>query len=454
VRPGPVASGPFASASLRVTLLVAGGIIALSLGAMALQYRITERALTARQDELLAAELAGFAQFYEQRRIPGLREAIEDRASVTPPERGLYLLQDRGGTRLAGNIADWPEGAEPRGTLFAPAPAVTFTRDGATYQGVARDLPGGFPFLAAPATAPVAETLATLRASIGRVALALVALGLVAGWLTARAVLGRIGRLNALAGRVAGGDLSARLPGPRSRDEFGALESHVHDMLDRIETLDRARHRLSDTVAHELRTPLNRIRQRLDRIEGPEGEVDAIRHDLTGTIRIFDALLDISAAEAASGQRPGLMPVDLSAIAAEVFDLYEALAQDKGLEIEARIAPGAMVLGERNLLAQLLSNLLDNAIKFTPPGDRVTLTLDTGPRHRLEVADSGPGMPEAIRATAFDPFTRAERDREVRGHGLGLALVQAIATRHGARIALPPADRGFRIEIAFPALTD
>ncbi|WP_336043490.1 HAMP domain-containing sensor histidine kinase, partial [Pseudooceanicola nanhaiensis] len=184
---------------------------------------------------------------------------------------------------------------------------------------------------------------------------------------------------------------------------------HVNQMLDRIEALNRATHRLSDAIAHELRTPLNRIRQRLDRLEGQDEDVAAIREDMAGTVRIFDSLLDISSAEAASGQRPGLVPVDLSAIAAEVYELYEPLAEDRGLIPEARIEPGAWVLGERNLIAQLVSNLLDNAIKFTGPGDGVTLSVTAGERHMLTVADTGPGVPDDIRATVFDRFTRGER---------------------------------------------
>ncbi|MWB77691.1 HAMP domain-containing protein [Pseudooceanicola sp. 216_PA32_1] len=442
------------SAALRVTLGVAAGIILLSVGAMAVQYRITASALEDRQGELMAAELAGFAQFYEQRRIPGLREAIEARATVTGPDEALYLLQDRNGQRLAGNIASWPEGVVPSGSLFAAAPMVEVPGPAGAYRGVARELPGGFPLLAARAMTPVTETLRELRGTILRVAAGLSALALLAGWLVARAVVGRIGRLNALADRVAGGELSARLPGPRTRDEFGALETHFHAMLDRIEALNRATHRLSDTIAHELRTPLNRIRQRLGRIEGQADEIAALQAEIAGTVRIFDSLLDISSAEAASGQRPGLVPVDFSTLAAEVFDLYAPLAEDRGLQAAARIAPDCWVLGERNLLAQLVSNLLDNAIKFTAPGDRVELTLaPEADRHLLVVSDTGPGLPEELRGEAFDRFTRADRDRDRQGHGLGLALVQAIAARHGARPTLPPVRRGFRIEIAWPKLS-
>src|SRR5690606_16199814 len=135
-------------------------------------------------------------------------------------------------------------------------------------------------------------------------------------------------------------------------------------------------------------------------------------------------------AEAQSGASPGLVPVDLSAVAAEVWELYEPAGEDKGLAMSAAIPPDLWILGDRNLVAQAVANLLDNAIKFTPAGQSVTLTLTAGERHLLTVADTGPGMPDEVREAAFQRFVRAERDRATQGHGLGLPLVQAIATRH------------------------
>ncbi|WP_375186461.1 ATP-binding protein [Pseudooceanicola sp.] len=444
-----------ARASVTMTLAVAAVIILAALGAMALQYRVTAASLATRQAELLAADLASFETIYDQRRIPALREAVEFRASATPEGSAIYLLQDRARTTLAGNTDGWPEGITASGEGFAPAPQQSYVIDGVAYRGVARILPGGFPFLAARAETPALTTLADLRALIWQVALGLVALSLIAGWLVSSATLGRIARINALADRVAAGDLSARLPGPRSRDEFGALEAHVHQMLDRIETLDRARTRLADMIAHELRTPLNRIRQRLGGLTGDDEALERIDADMASTIRIFDSLLDISSAEAAHGQRPGLVPIDLSTLAEEVAELYAPLAEDSGMTLTTGIAPGAQILGERNLVAQALTNLIDNAIKYCDAGDDIRLDLTgAGDRWRMSIADTGPGVPDDLRERAFDLFTRAERDVGKSGHGLGLALVKAIALRHGARIDLLATEKGFRIEILWPKLPD
>lgn len=440
-----------ARATLRLAALMALAVTLLSLGAMALQYRLVEARLMAAQRAALAADLAGFGALYDQRRIIALRQAIDYRATAATGEEMLVLL-DRQGAVLAGTRAAWPEGVVTEGEGFAVEPAGIILDGGSRWLAVARDLPGGFPLLVARSLRPVDETLAAMRRGMLGLFAALLLAGGGVGWLAARLVMARIGRLNDLADRVAEGALDARLPGARSADEFGLLETHVHAMLDRIQNLNRATHRLSDTIAHELRTPLNRMLQKLSRIEGQEEVTAGLKAEMRQAIRMFDSLLDISRAEADAGTGGGLVPVDLSAVVAEVWDLYEPLAEDKGLATGARIAPGLRVLGDRNLIAQLLANLLDNAVKYCAAGDRLELDLaEAGDRHVLRVADSGPGLPEEMRAEAFDRFTRAERDRGTPGHGLGLALVRAIAARHGARLVLPEGP-GFTLEIHWPRL--
>jgi signal transduction histidine kinase len=136
-----------------------------------------------------------------------------------------------------------------------------------------------------------------------------------------------------------------------------------------------------------------------------------------------------------------------------VWELYEPLAEDRGLDAQALVERDLHVLGDRNLIAQLLSNLLDNAIKYCAAGDLLTLKLSQdGDRHVMWVSDTGPGLPDDIRGEAFERFVRAERDRGIKGHGLGLALVRAIAARHGARLVMPERPHGFTLEIHWPRL--
>lgn len=443
---------PKARATWRLAAAMAAAVAVLAMLAMGLQYRLVANRLMEAQRALLTADLDGFATLYDQRRIIALRQAIALRADSGADE--MLLLMDRQGGVLAGTLDGWPEGLTPGGAGFTVDPAQEVARDGSRWLVVARELPGGFPLLVGRSLQPLDDTLAALRGGmLGLLAGVLVAAG-ATGWLAAAWVMGRIGRVNALADRVASGNLSARLPGARSPDEFGLLETHVHAMLDRIEALNRATHHLSDTIAHELRTPLNRMLQRLGRIEGNDAAVKALKAEMRDTVRMFDALLDISRAEADRGHGGGLVPVDLSAVVAEVWELYEALAEEKGLVCSASIQPGLRVLGDRSLIAQALANLLDNAIKYCGPGDALSLALDSqGGRHVLRVADGGPGLPPDLREGAFDRFVRADRDRArgIKGHGLGLTLVRAIAARHGAKLELPDVPRGLTVELHWPA---
>lgn len=439
-------------ATLRLAAAVAVAVTLLSVGGMALQYRLVAARLQAGAEALLAADLAGLAALYDQRRIIALRQAIELRAAAAAGDE-ILVLQDRAGRLLAGTQAAWPAGLPPAGQGFAAAPAQVFAQGGQRWLGVARVLPGGFPLLVARSLVPLDATLAALRRGIAVLAAAMLAAGAATGWIMARGVMGRIDRLNALADRVAAGDLTARLPAPRRDDEFAQLQAHVHAMLDRIEALNRATHRLSDTIAHELRTPLNRLAQKLARIQGQDDAVADLQAEMRGLVRVFDALLDIARAEAEAGQGGGLVPVDLSALAVELADLYAAAAEEAGLSFRAGIAPGLRVVGDATLIGQAVSNLLDNAVKYARPGDAVALTLARGAGERvaLRVQDSGPGLPEGLRETVFDRFTRGPATG-VPGHGLGLALVRAIALRHGARLSLPPVDQGFAVEIEWPSL--
>ena len=434
-----------ARATFRLAAVVALAVTVLSLAGMALQYRLVESRLMTAARALLAADLDGLSALYDQRRIIALRQAIEYRAAAGGEGGGeMLVLRDRQGRRLAGTRPDWPAGLPTLGEGFSTDAAQIFAEGQTRWLGVARSLSGGFPLLVARSLAPMDTTLATLRRAILAITLGMLAAGAGVGWWAARGVMGRIGRVNALADRVAAGDLAARLPGPATPDEFGLLETHVHAMLDRIEALNRATHRLSDSIAHELRTPLTRLSQKL--AQRPDAQ--DLRADLQDAVRVFDALLDISRAEADEGHGGGLVPVDLAALAAEVADLYTPAAEDKGLILTATLAPGVTVLGDRTLIGQALANLIDNAVKYCAPGDTIALTLT--PAAVLSVADTGPGLPPDIRAEAFERFVRGAPQAAVKGHGLGLTLVRAIATRHGAKLVVPDTARGFAVELHWP----
>ena len=172
---------------------------------------------------------------------------------------------------------------------------------------------------------------------------------------------------------------------------------------------------------------------------------------------MFDSLIDISRAEADQRSCGGILPVDLSSVTVEVWDLYEPLAEDKRLRCTLQTTPDLYILSDRNLIAQMLANLIDNAIKYCAAGDTLTLTLtltQTSDHHRLTLSDTGPGLPHEMRDAAFERFTCASRDKDrgIRDHCLGLALVRAIAARHGTMLTLPAVDKGLTVELPWPKL--
>lgn len=438
------------STSLRQTALIAATILSVTLLGFGAQYVLIKRDLENRQNALVEAELQGFAALYDQRRIVAVRQAIEYRLLRGESQNVVLSLRDRNGTVLAGNIDSIPP-VFSRPSEGSATQLMSFEAAGIPYLGGVQTLPGGFTLLVARSTGELSSTLAGLRRIIAFVVFGVLGASLIMGHLTSRWMMRRIARFNALATRVAAGDLSARLPDPKQDDEFALLQQHIHMMLDRIEALNRATHQLSDTIAHELRTPLARIQARLTRTAPDLPQAEALIEEIRETIRIFDSLLQIARAEAGGSQSLDLVPLNLSVLAADVAELYEAVAEDRGLTFRADIAPDAHILGDRNLVAQLMSNLLDNAVKFSPAGSEVMLTLRReADRHALTISDTGPGLPAGFEASIFDRFSRADRDATTPGHGLGMALVRAIAIRHGAKLRLPQVEKGFSIQIAWP----
>jgi signal transduction histidine kinase len=270
-------------------------------------------------------------------------------------------------------------------------------------------------------------------------------------------MLSRVETVNRTSKQIIHGDLSRRVPLDGSGDEFDQLAANLNDMLDRIERLIAGMRDVTDNIAHDLRSPLSRLRARLevtllerrdaahyeDVLRDTVGEADR----LLGT---FNALLKIAEAEA--GSREMKERVDLAEIARSVAELYEPVAEEKGLSLTVTAPSPVAVLGDRHLLSQAISNLLDNAVKYTAAGG-VALTLwQSGDKGRIEVADSGPGIPADRRETVFDRFVRLESSRSTPGNGLGLSLVRAVARMHGGEVWLEDNNPGLKAVLSLPVI--
>jgi signal transduction histidine kinase len=447
------------SAFLRLTIGLGLAFFIATTAILVVVYFLVSEHLETRMRTLVAADLTGLADLYAQRRLPALREAIAARVERDEVSDAAYLLLDKAGAPLAGNLPAWPSDLAPDGawTRFKATPKGSGTEE---FTGAAATLPGGFQLAVGHSTAENVSILSRLLAILGAAAVLTLLIGGAGAALLSRWLVRRIVAVNKVAAEVRDGDLGARVPGADRPDEFGELAANFNAMLERIGRLVSGMREVSDRIAHELRTPLTRLRGQVTRLEAaptgsPEAShaLDSMKEEIGTTVAIFDALLDIATTEAEAGDTSNLKTVDLADTVANVIDLYDAVAEDRGIAIETGIAGPAVMLGDRGLLIRMLANVVDNAIKFSAEGGRVRIALTSeGPNHLLSVSDSGPGLSDDIRDRAFDRFARGAATATVPGHGLGLSVVRAIALRHGIKVSLEDAAPGLRVVFLAPAL--
>lgn len=311
----------------------------------------------------------------------------------------------------------------------------------------------------------VADDLSRVRAVRGTIdraflsALGVAAvLGLCTGGLLSGTLLRRLDRVTRAAENVAAGDLASRIPLSGSRDEFDRLATTLNRMLDRIVALLINLRQVSTDIAHDLRTPMSRLRQDLESVHRREATAAEYRHavaraisDIDGILDIFAALLRIAQVESGSG-RSGFRTLDLSALAAEVAEAFKVVAEDEGRTLVTDIAAGVVMEGDRELLVQLLVNLVENALQHTPAASRIGIGVSSsnGETATVWVEDEGLGIPHAERSKVFRRFYRLDGSRSGEGHGLGLSLVAAVAELHGARVSLSDNAPGLRAELELP----
>lgn len=286
----------------------------------------------------------------------------------------------------------------------------------------------------------------------------LVSLGLGAA-LAARA-RARVERIERALGRLSEGALDTRIPAePGRADDLARIGAGINRMAEAQEAATGALRQVSADIAHDLKTPLQRMTVLLNDLGDalPAGSREAglaarALAEAEGAAAVFEGLLRIAQIEGGGARLP-FAPVDLNALAAAMAELYGPDAEEAGRELALDLAPGELpVPGERSLIGQALANLIENALRHTPEGTAIRLaTLREDGRAVIEVADRGPGIPEAERDKVLRRLYRLERSRTTPGHGLGLALVAATARLHGADLALSDNAPGLKVRLVFPA---
>jgi signal transduction histidine kinase len=446
---------------------------------------LSARMLTAQTQDTINDEVLGLARAYQRGGLPTLVRVVEQRSRQ--PGANLYLIADTNGQILTGNVQGLEPGVlETEGWTTRPFSYRRFgegeldrQRSGASDQGneqaegekghnaiaLVLRLPNQMIMLVGRDLGEPERFRAVIRRAL-MLALGMMGLGGILIWFfVGRAALKRIDSVSEASRRIMGGDLAGRLPVTGAGDEFDRLSENLNTMLARIAALNEGLKQVSDNIAHDLKTPLTRLRNRAEATLSGKHKVADYRQALEGTIaesdhliKTFNAILMISRLEAGYSAE-STVKVDLAATVSDVVELYEPVAEEAGVAIETAVSESFVVDGNRELIGQALSNIVDNAIKYSldstdKPVVRVTLEHKDG-QVRLTVADNGQGIPDDTdRARVTERFVRLEKSRSQPGSGLGLSLAKAIMKFHNGHLDLVPGNPGLSVVMRFPERAD
>ena len=457
----------FRTTTFRLSLTYVALFGAAAVVAIIYIYWNTTVLLTRQLHQTIDAELKGLAEQYKAGGQDQLVRIVAERSEI--PGNSLYLVADAEGRRIAGNLSAvspelWNSVGPVEFVYSRPAPGGTEAR--LAFANVFR-LPGGYRLIVGRDIEERRELARVVRSATlwGLGVMALFGLG--GGYLVSRNLLARIDAVAATARTIMEGDLTGRLPVNGSGDELDRLSESLNLMLARIEQLMAGMREVSDNIAHDLKTPLSRLRNRVEAaLREPYGEpayreaLERTIEEADGLIKTFNALLSIARLEAGAGGE-NRETLDVSALIHELAELYEPVAEERGLVLRAAAAKPILIRADRQLLGQAIANLIDNAIKYGAPAaeqgsdaakPEISVEAETkGTMAEIVVTDRGPGVPVAERERVLERFVRLEASRSEPGSGLGLSLVSAVARLHGGRLQLEDNQPGLRAVLSLPA---
>ena len=426
--------------TIRWTLAVAGAFVLCTLLLFGFVYWQTAAYMTSTFDNLIVGELGIIAADTPERRL----EQIQQRLRNDPRRIRIAALFSADGHRIAGNLERLPSGL----TSDVPANATVVRvdargRDVENVRLATELLPSGETLVIGRNVDDIAEIATIVRRALMLGLLPAFALAVCIGLVLSSRAQNRLSEVNRRIKRIVAGDLRERLPTRGGDDPFDQFAVSVNRMLGEIDTLIQEIAGIGDNIAHDLRTPLTRVRVHLERgrehaktLEELRAAADQAIAGLDQSFTIITALLRIAEIEH-SRRLDGFSEVRLAPLVSEVGDLYEPIAEDKGVTLRVEAADEITVHGDRDLLFEAVANLVDNAVKFTPGGGRVALALlHRGGDSIIRVSDTGPGIPASEREAVTKRFYRSDKSRRSEGLGLGLSLVAAIVKLHGFRFVI------------------
>jgi signal transduction histidine kinase len=441
--------------TFRWTLAIAGAFVLGALVLFGFVYWQTAAYMTSSYDRLLTSEVSSIAPDAPTHQV----ERVVNRLRDDPRRVRIAGLFAADGHRLVGNLESLPAGLTP--DVPTEATIVRVDDQGRETQKVrlvVHPLPSGDVLAIGRFNGEIDEIAEIVLRALALGLLPAFGLSVVIGVMLSLRALQRLSDVNRRVQRIVAGDLRERLPTRGSDDPFDQLAASVNRMLGEIETLINEIAGIGNNIAHDLRTPLTRVRVRLERGRDHAKTVGELRtvadQAITGldqALAIVTALLRITEIEH-SRRLESFSEVALAPLLREVSDLYEPIAEDKHVALQVEAKEGAAVHGDRDLLFEAVANLVDNAVKFTPAGGRVELSLlRRAGETVIRVSDTGPGIPEDERGVVTKRFYRSDKSRGTEGLGLGLSLVAAIVNLHGFRLTIGGCP-GATAEIACPPI--
>ncbi len=446
------------SSTLRFALLCIGLFSALVFALFGYVYWSTVSFLRAWSDRTIVAEYAVVRRVYDREGPDAAIAALKRRAADPGSDREAFLLTDALSNPIAGNLNAWPE------LIGGEAGFGDFTTSAKNGRGPPlriraryETLPNGDRLLVGGEVDDLRQFVRTIQTGFAGAIILMFALAAAASIAVSRRTVGRIEAINATTREIMRSGLSSRIAIYGTKDEWDHLAENLNSMLDRIEELMQGIRLVSDNVAHDLRTPLSRMRGRLERaskkrLDADESHTlvcDAIG-ELDRVLALFSAILRITRLEAHEGAA-AFQTVNLTELAAQIAELFDAAAEEKGGHVRLVAPQPVRVAGDRDLLFDAIANLVDNAVKHGGGKSEVTIEVAAaagGPV--LSVSDRGMGIPAGEREHVLQRFYRLERSRSTPGHGLGLSLVAAVARLHNVQIAMVNNAPGLRLELHFP----
>lgn len=427
------------AAASTLTMLLVGTVVIL----------VAHSAFARQLDQQIMDDSKGIVAEYREEGFDAVVDAIAVRETGNGTNKLLYAVFAPGGRRLAGRMQ------AQRPPLGWSDVRFHDTTEGANEaRGWSVDLPNGARLLIASDQNVIGRVDRTLIGLFGGAFVAILLFSLLGALLLGRYLKRRLSSISLIADEIIAGDMNRRIAtGPRN-DEFDRLAQALNRMLDRIASLMTNLRQVSSDIAHDLRTPLTRLRNDLDSgIIDPQRQKNILESALVQVdqvLGLFAAILRITEIEGRSRRR-AFTTFNLSDLVQEVYESYQPAVEERGRTIDQAIATGIFLDGDRELIAQAIINLLDNAQIHTPPSTHITILLrQSETAVELTVADDGPGVPVADHEFIMRRFARMERSRLTQGHGLGLNLVQAVVQAHDGVVRLNETLAGFSITICLP----